>query len=210
MFLTIPVDPDAGTARDWVVEELQKPEYSQGDRLIDRIIQWILSRLGSLFQSSDGSIPPAYLLGGLALVALVAYAAWLTSGPMRLRRASRRGSSAVLDDDPRSAKEIRASARSAAEAGEWSIAVLEQFRAIIRALEERTVIAARRGRTAYEAARQAGIALPQHASTLISLSRSFDAVCYGHAPGNAETYAAMLAADDALLRATPEFAEGRA
>ena len=53
------------------------------------------------------------------------------------------------------------------------------MRAIVRSLEERTLLDPRPGRTADEAAAEAGRPLPRHADRLRAAARTFDDVTYG-------------------------------
>ena len=53
------------------------------------------------------------------------------------------------------------------------------MRAIVRSLEERALLDPRPGRTADEAAAEAGRALPAHADRLRAAARDFDDVTYG-------------------------------
>src|SRR5690606_11394003 len=86
---------------------------------------------------------------------------------------------ALFDDRPRSAAEHRAAAEAHAAQGHWNQAVQERMRAIVRALEERALLDSRPGRTADEAAAEAGRALPAHADALRTAARTFDDVTYG-------------------------------
>ncbi|NEA03407.1 DUF4129 domain-containing protein, partial [Streptomyces sp. SID10116] len=61
----------------------------------------------------------------------------------------------------------------------WSQAVQERMRAVVRALEERALLDPRPGRTADEAAAEAGRTLPSHTDRLRAAARAFDDVTYG-------------------------------
>ena len=76
---------------------------------------------------------------------------------------------------------------------DWRVAVVERYRAVVAELEERGVIDPRPGRTADEAAADAGAVLPAVAADLGAGARLFDAVHYGNRPASADndaTYAA--------------------
>lgn len=186
----VPVVPDGDQARQWLERELADPVYHQGPSLLQRLLDW----LGELFAGADG-IP----LGNLGTVLVVVAAlgvlvliAFLVTGPVR--RGRRRGQAgAVLDtDDRRSAADLRAAADAAAARGDWSAAVPDRFRAVVRSLEERAVLDERPGRTAHEAVEAAGLRFPAHAADLRVAGALFDDVVYGHR--------APRAADDAALR----------
>jgi hypothetical protein len=172
----VPVEPGAEEARRWVVEELARPEYSTDPSLLARFLEW----LAGLFDGApalDLSTPWVALVV-VAVVLLVAGIAYRVAGPVRLSR-RRPTSAVVLEDDTRSATELRAAADAAAAAGDWATAVLERFRAVVRSLEERALLEPRPGRTAWEAAQAAGERLPDVAADLGRGAHLFDDVCYG-------------------------------
>lgn len=174
----VPVDPDRETAHRWLLEELSGPEYSTAPSLLDRLLTW----LGDLFDGltlGEGRFPVAFVL--VVVVVLVAAIAWWVAGPVRLARRRRR-SVVVLDGDERTAAELRAAADAAAARGDWSAAVLDRFRALVRSLEERVVLDERPGRTAQEAAHDAAARLPAVGAELHDAARLFDDVCYGTLP----------------------------
>ncbi|WP_159057018.1 DUF4129 domain-containing protein, partial [Streptomyces scabiei] len=113
-------------------------------------------------------------------------------------------SSAVLfDDRPRSAAEHRAAAEAQAAQGHWNQAVQERMRGVVRSLEERALLDVRPGRTADEAASEAGTSLPAHADRLHTAARDFDDVTYGGRSASEETYLRLAALDTDLERARP-------
>ena len=80
-------------------------------------------------------------LDGLVVVALV------IAGRPRLRQRSRVTGAVLADDDGRSAAELRALAEAAAARGDWDEALVERFRALVRALDERTILTVSPGTT---------------------------------------------------------------
>ncbi|MFI2296683.1 DUF4129 domain-containing protein [Isoptericola sp. NPDC019571] len=193
---TVPVDPDRETAHRWLLEELSRPEYSTQPSLLERLLTW----LGDLFDGltlGEGRFPLAFVV--VVVVVLVAALAWWVAGPVRLARRRRR-SVVVLDGDERTAAELRASADDAAARGDWSAAVLDRFRALVRSLDERVVLDERPGRTAQEAAHDAATRLPVVTAELHDAARLFDDVCYGTLPAGPE--------DDRRLRDLDERVRG--
>jgi len=202
----VPVVPDAETARDWAVRELADPVYHEGPSLLERLIEWVLS----LFDNAPSGLglPPA-LVGTLVVVAvgLVVAVAFVVAGPVR---ASRRApaSVVVLGDDARSADDLRAAADSAAARGDWSTAVLERFRAVVRSLEERALLDDRPGRTADEAAEAGASRLPARAGDLRRAARLFDDVCYGEVAVDAAADAWLRTVDAAVAATRSEESVG--
>ncbi|GAB2466685.1 hypothetical protein GCM10027063_04260 [Promicromonospora xylanilytica] len=189
----LPVVPDRDTAREWLSSELQGSEYAERESLLSRLISWVLDWLSGIEWAGAAVSGPALAIV-IAVIALVVLAiAWLVAGPVRLGR-NRAGSAEVLDtDDARTAVQMRTAADAAAASGDWRTAVVERFRAVVRSLEERVIIEPRPGRTAQEAAADAGARLPAQAAGLRSGADLFDGVEYGDRVAVAE--------DDADLRA---------
>ncbi|MFE5334769.1 DUF4129 domain-containing protein [Isoptericola sp. NPDC056573] len=196
----VPVDPDRETAHRWLLEELSRPEYSTEPSLLERLLTW----LGDLFDGltlGEGRFPLAFVV--VVVLVLVAALAWWVAGPVRLARRRRR-SVVVLDGDERTAAELRASADAAAARGDWSGAVLDRFRALVRSLEERVVLDDRPGRTAQEAAHDAAARLPAVAAELHDAARLFDDVCYGTLPAGPDDDRRLRDLDERVRGLRPE------
>lgn len=188
----LPVVPDRDTARDWLSSELQRPEYAERESLLSRAISWFMDLLSGIDWPSTSMSGPQLGLVIAVVAVLILGIAWLVAGPVRLGR-ERTGSAKVLDaDDARTAAQMRVSADAAAVSGDWQTACADRFRAVVRSLEERVIIEPRPGRTAQEAAADAGERLPAHAVSLAAGADLFDGVEYGDR--------VATAADDATLR----------
>lgn len=199
----VPPEPDAPTARRLLLEELGDPIYDQQPTLLDRILTWLQERLAELdFTGAD--LDPrllAAIVVGLVLVAVVI--ALAVAGPVRRARRARRPSSEVLGDDSRTAAELRGSADALAADGDWSAAVLDRFRALLRSLEERAVLDERPGRTAHEASQEAAAAFPEDVAALTDAGRLFDDVRYGDVAAGPEDDRRLRALDETLTGRTP-------
>ncbi len=77
------------------------------------------------------------------------------------------------------AEQHRIASETAAAHQDYNRAVRERYRAVVRGLEQGGVLEPARGRTAHEAAAQAGFRLPSDASGLTSTAALFDEVVYG-------------------------------
>jgi hypothetical protein len=201
-----PLTPDDDTARRWLTQELSKPEYASArpnwfDLLSRRIAEWFDS-----LSLGGGHGAPGWLAvigGGLVLV-IVVFALLRFGLPRRSRRTrARRVGGEVADT--RSAEQLRAAADRAAAQGDWSLAVIERFRAIAASLAERTVVTVQPGTTAHEVALQAAGAFPAEAAALRGAADTFDAARY---LGRAQDRAAnelLRELDERVRRATPQF-----
>lgn len=187
----VPVDPDAAEAARWAEAELADPVYHERQSLLERAVTWVLEQLQNARVVVTGVDPRVAALVVAALVVVAGVIALLVAGPVgRARRAQR--SAEVFGSDTRTAAELLASADAFATQGRWSEAVLDRFRAMLRALEERALLDERPGRTAHEAAEEAGTRLPSRAEDLRRAGRLFDDLCYGDAAAGPE--------DDVWLR----------
>lgn len=204
-----PVDPDRNEARRWAIEELSKPQYAEAkpswfDKLVNDFLEWLRS-LNSEGPGlgQDWTWPLVTLLAVALLVTAV-----IVVRP-RLNSGRKRSSAAVFDEETTlDAGTFRSRAASAAARGDWNTAVVEQFRAIVRSAEDRTVIDPQAGRTADEAAAQLGRAFSRSQAQLDEAARLFDTVKYGHAAAEAEHYETLKALDSHLATLKPDF-QGR-
>ncbi|MFI0033869.1 DUF4129 domain-containing protein [Streptomyces mutabilis] len=202
--VTIPRDP----AREAARRELSKRMYHENDPgLFQRALNAFWDWIDELFNRASTATPGGALGLIVIIVAVLAVLGalwWRLGTPRRLPTSA----SALLDDRPRSAADHRAAADAHAAQGHWNQAVQERMRAIVRALEERALLDVRPGRTADEAAREAGRALPDHGGRLHAAARDFDDVTYGGRPGTEQSYRRLTELDRDLERSKPRLAVG--
>ncbi|GAA3380720.1 DUF4129 domain-containing protein [Streptomyces racemochromogenes] len=200
---TPPLTTPRDAAREAAERELAKPAYHQDEpgllqRALDRFWDW----LGDFLDRASGATPGGWagLLTIAVLVLLVIAALWWRLGTPRRTPT---GTAALFDEGPRSAADHRTTADAHAAAGRWNEAIQERMRALVRALEERTLLDPRPGRTADEAAAEAALSLPAHAAGLHAAARTFDDVTYGGRTADADAYARLRTLDLTLERTKP-------
>jgi uncharacterized protein DUF4129 len=200
--LTIPRDP----AREAARRELSKRMYHENDpnwfqRALNAFWDWV----DKLFNAASSATPggPLGLVVVIAAIVLVVGALWWRLGTPRRGPAS---SAALFDDRPRSAADHRAAAEAHVAQSHWNQAVQERMRAIVRSLEERALLDVRPGRTADEAAAEAGRALPSHTDRLRTAARDFDDVTYGGRVATEQSYHRIAELDRDLERTKPVLA----
>ncbi|MGW0395798.1 DUF4129 domain-containing protein [Streptomyces sp. NPDC003042] len=200
---TPPLTTPRDAAREAAERELSKPAYHQNEpsifeRALDRFWEWV----GELFERAAAATPG----GGIGILAVVlvivlAVAAlwWRLGSPRRTATSAAH----LFDEGLRSAADHRSAAEAHAAAGRWTEAAQERMRAVVRSLEERTLLDPRPGRTADEAAAEAAVSLPDHTAELRAAARTFDDVTYGGRTAGPDTYARLRTLDLALERAKP-------
>jgi hypothetical protein len=201
---TVPVEPDAPEARDWLLGELAKPEYEAArPNWFDTAAQAVWDWISSLFDGGFGGPPVLTLLILGVLIAVGIVLAFVLFGAPRLNRRSAAVGAVFGDTDVRTAAELRSTAEGAARRGEWTLAVEEMFRAIARGLAERAVVTASPGTTAHDLAERAGVAFPGFAGRLRDAARVFDEVRYLGVAGTADRFGTVAELERELRAARP-------
>jgi hypothetical protein len=196
-----PIDIGRDEAARAAREELRKSIYHRDEPgVVSRVLRWLFEHaaqlLGYLAEMSPGG-----LWGLLALLVLVVLAVivirWRIGAVAR--SASVSGGS-VFAGRVRTAAEHRAAAEAAAGKGDYTTACRERFRALVRELEERTILDARPGRTADEVAREVAVLAPETTDALDAAAQVFDEVSYGDRQATAEADGVIRTADDLARR----------
>ncbi|MDH6577205.1 DUF4129 domain-containing protein [Kitasatospora sp. MAP5-34] len=199
-----PVTVPRDAAHDAARQELLNPAYHRHDpSLTQRVMDWLgeqldhaLAQVGSTAHGGAAGL----LLFLLVAVAIGAALWWRLGAP---RREARSTASLFETAGPRTAAQHRTAAAAHAAAAEWGEAVREQMRALVRALEERTLLDSRPGRTADEAAAEAGRALPAHSAALGTAARTFDDIAFGERTADQAAYRSLVELDQALEATKP-------
>ncbi|SHK05083.1 protein of unknown function [Pseudonocardia thermophila] len=197
-----PIDIGRDEAADAAARELARPIYHDDRGLIATIFDWIVERIADLIAVAADATPGGYLS---LLVLLAVLVAAIVVIRLRIGSVGRStyGAQELFSGGPVPAAEHRREADAFAARGEWAEAVRSRMRAIVRGLEERDLLDVRPGRTADEAAREAGAVLPQCATDLRAAAAVFDDVWYGERPATQEMDAQLRAVDAAVARARP-------
>lgn len=195
-----PVEPDEPTARRWLEEELSHPEYGEARQTwLDRLIQ----DLFNLLTDSDGLPAPAGVLLVVLVVVVAGAVILLAAGPARRTARIAGQAPSIFAGAAMDAAGHRRLAEEHASAARWEDAVRERFRAIVRGLQERTLLDDRPGLTADEAAGQAGPRLPEQAGSLRACAVLFDEVSFGDRRTDSAGYDLVRRTDDSVAAARP-------
>ncbi|WP_349627231.1 DUF4129 domain-containing protein [Arthrobacter sp. C9C5] len=201
-----PVLPDRDDARRWAAEELAKAPYREAepswlDKALAEFGRWLRSLSGDGTPGADGGYAVPLLL--IIAAVIIAVAVLVVRPRLNARRPAAKD---VFDADAALSPDAhRERASAAAARGDWSAAVVEQFRALVRAAEERTVLDPQPGRTASEVAARLGRAFGAYARELEEAALTFDAARYGGADAGSPDHAALVRLDAALAGTTPDY-----
>nr|WP_246143213.1 DUF4129 domain-containing protein [Actinacidiphila oryziradicis] len=206
----VPVTTPRDAAREAAQRELSKPIYHQHDpSFLQRALNWLWDKVSHLLGAASSATPG----GAVGLIVVIAVVVALIVA-LRLRlgriRTASTTATGLFDDRPRTAAEHRAASEEHASRQQWAPALQERMRAVVRSLEERTVLDPRPGRTADEAAAEAGRALTEHAARLRAAARVFDDVTYGGRSATQESYTTLRDLDTELQHTKPQFTSGTA
>ncbi len=193
-----PIDIGREAARDAARDELAKPIYDEArPPFVTRAGRWLLEQVDKLINQIGDATPGGWwaLVVLLGVLAVGAYVVRRGAGPLRRTVGA---AANVFDGGVMTAAEHRLAADAARARADWSSAVRDRFRAVVRTLEERGALDERLGRTADEAAAEAGQMLPVLALRLRSGARVFDEVVYGAHEATREHDDELQALDDAV------------
>lgn len=203
VLIDVPVDIDRDAARRAAAEELTDPKYRDAQpNILQQIGQWLGDRLNELLNGLSSSFPGGVFGLALVVVLLIVLVVVIRLRTGKFARASR-AERAVFGTRRQSADDYRRAAAEAASAGRYDDAVRDRFRAVVRALEERALLDVRSGRTADEAAAEAGLLLPNVADALRRGARLFDDVHYGGREGTEAAYDELTELDERSRRERP-------
>ncbi len=197
-----PLQPGADEARRAAERELARQVYQDArPGLVQRLWQGLLDLLDRVPEPSGGPLVQTLVvvllvLGLLVLAALLVHRTGLAS-----RRAEAVTATGLTG--PATAAGLRAAARRAADGGRFDDAVVEGFRALVRGLQERDLVASAPGLTAAEAVAAARRGLPDLSGRLTAAGRLFDGVLYGGQRATGEDAAEVAALDAEAARTRP-------
>ncbi|MDQ1552649.1 MAG: hypothetical protein QOD50_2071 [Actinomycetota bacterium] len=211
---TPPLDPTAEHARQQLLQELSKAQYQPGRPTVptlitDRLSAWfqsLIDWINSLF--SGGALGPGS--GTVIVVVVISLAViaalivgFILFGVPRLNQRSKSLGALFGDEDDRDSTTLRRAAERAAAAGDYTIAIEEEFRSIARGLSERTVVTTFPGTTAHGFAVEASTSFPPHAAALAIAADAFDSVRYLGGAGTETDWLAMRSLEESLRKTRP-------
>lgn len=208
MILASPPQVDPDEARRRIHEELTKSEYHQGEGFLSWLLGAIESWLTDLLNGIDGS---STAQAGIAVAATVLL---LVAVVLVLRRTGliRRGASltvaASLAAEPvLSGAQLRAASRTAISEDRFDDGTVLALRALVRDLEERTVLDVTEGMTSQEAVLAAARPFPELRSRLLLGAQAFDTAAYSMRSVRAKQAEDLLRLAEYIAESTPDLAQ---
>ena len=200
------IDPDE--ARRRMLEELSKAEYDDSPGFVQWLLETIESWLTEIVKGIDGS--SAAQAGLFAL--LIALALGVTVLVLRrtglIRRSATLTVETALDTpDVLSAAELRSAARDAVAAGRRDDAAVLAMRALVRDLEDRTLLDVTAGMTAHEAAEGASVPFPELRGRLQLGAQAFDTAAYSYRSVSAKQAEDLVRLTEYIAESSPDLTE---
>jgi hypothetical protein len=206
----VPVDPDDEQARRWLEDELGRGDAEYEPPETPGWWQDFLAWIDSLFSGLGGADAPTPafqtgqtvgIIAVIVLVIAVLVVAFAIFGLPRLRKRSKVTGDLFGEDDDRSALQLRTAAQRAADAGDYTEAVIELFRSLARDLAERGIVVTFPGTTARDFSRRTGLVFPSAADRLAEAAVVFDELRYLGGVGTREQWRRMSDLDTELRAA---------
>lgn len=192
----IPLTPDQGEARDWLLEELSKGVYGE---ISGPIVSFVSDLIDGFFHllswRGEGTPPISLILTILAIIAIAALIVVLILHPIRL---AKRRSGSVFEEETSTAQ-VRASFDEAVASQDWNLAYVWAYRLMVLGLDDHDVVSSTPGLTAREAADAATRVAPGLAPQLSAYAETFDKVRYGHSTITREEVDALRSFTPVLL-----------
>ena len=173
--------PDPDTAREWLQEELARPDYQEP--LLERVARWFDDLVDAVQDATATSGGLSQLIA-LVLLALLLVFVVVALSRLRANPAQPTSGTAVFSDAPETAAEHRRRANDALRQERWAEAVIESVRALASGLVERDLMAEQSGVTAHEISWRAAELFPGHRQRLETMSAVFDETRYGDRPAD--------------------------
>ena len=177
----IPAAPALGPdeARERILEELSKAEYDDSPGFVQWLLTTLEDWLTDVVNGIDGSSTAQAGIAVLLVLALGVAAVLVLRRTGLIRRSHTLSVAPRLDAEPvLSAIQLRRAAHEATQEGRVDDGTVLALRALVRDLEERTLLDVATGMTAHEAAHRAAAAFPDLRGRLQRGADAFDTAAY--------------------------------
>lgn len=203
----IPAAPRLGPdeARERILEELAKDEYDDSPGFVAWLLGAIEDWLARMVDGVDGSSAMQTVVAVLLALLLAAVVVLVLRRTGLLRRSPALAVDAALDAEPvLSGEELRGAARDSIDAGRTDDGTVLALRALVRDLEERTLLDVATGMTAHEAATRAALTFPDLRGRLQRGADAFDTAAYSVRSVGAKPAEDMLRLAEYIAETSPD------
>lgn len=203
-----PPDVDPDEARRRMLEELSKSEYDDSPGFVTWLLGMLETWLMDVLDGIDGSsAAQAGIFVALAvLLVVVAFLVLRRTGLIR-RGAELTVETALDAEESLSAAQLRTAAREAIEAGRTDDATVLAMRALVRDLDERTLLDVTDGLTAHEAAGAAAVPFPDLRSRLQLGAEAFDTAAYSFRTTGAKQAQDLVRLTEYIAESSPDLTD---
>lgn len=203
-----PPDVDPEEARRRVLEELSKAEYNDSPGFIPWLLGLIESWLQDVVEGVDGSSPAQAALFILLIVLAAGTAVLVLRRTGLIRRSPALSVQTALDSqEALTAAELRDAARDAIAAARLDDATVLAMRALVRDLDERTLLDVTAGMTAHEAVEAAAGPFPELRAQLQRGAQAFDTAAYSARPVGSKQAEDLVRLTEYIAESAPDLSE---
>ncbi|MGQ4553890.1 DUF4129 domain-containing protein [Dermabacteraceae bacterium CCM 9519] len=184
-------DPDG--ARELVEKELAAPRYRDSPNIVEEFFAAVRRYLNGLKldEALGGNLTYLLLAVVLLCIAALVIFLFLRSGGFTTEARARKAVS-LSSDSGLSALELRNQASSDLKNQAYREATLTGMRALVKDMEERTLLHVKEGTTAHEASTEIARFFPTLATQLQRAAQSFDRAAYSERPISADDATKMV------------------
>ena len=197
------VDLPPDDARGRIRRELLKPEYDDSPGFVQWVLGAIERWLTTMLDGISGSSPAHWVVAVIVGLALLTAAVLVLRRSGMLRRSAELSVASDLDADPVQTAQLRRRASDAASGERWDDAVVLAMRALVRDLDERTLVDVVAGMTAHEAAAAAREYFPELSSPLQKIADDFDTAAYSRSSVGAKSARDAVKLAEYLAQTSP-------
>lgn len=203
-----PPDVDPDEARRRVLEELSKSEYDDSPGFVTWLLGLLEDWLMGVLDGIDGSSAAQAGIFVLVAVLLAGVAFLVLRRTGMIRRGAELTVETALDaQEALSAAQLRDAAREAIDTGRTDDATVLAMRALVRDLDERTLLDVTDGMTAHEAAGAAATPFPDLRSRLHLGAEAFDSAAYSFRSVSAKQAEDLVRLTEYIAESSPDLSD---
>lgn len=204
-----PIDIGRDEAQRRANEELSKGKYGSQPDWVNDLVKNVSDFFDQIFKLLDAQTQPGQGIGVgfpiaiLIVLLVIALIIWKVGLP-RWQRQKPGADADVGVDNTVLPQTYRERALAAAQSGDYSVAIVEQFRGLVRELEYQTVIEPRPARTAFEAVTVVSQLVPTAHQPMLEAAELFTQVMYGKHRATSQQWQRLLVVTQSVMTAVDQ------